>query len=513
MIARVPAVSSALALILATAAFAQPTYDVIDVGDLANGIGQSTGYALNSAGFVVGITATTSSGNRGFIWNPSTGIMTSLAALPGSSGGGNSALATEPYAINALSTIVGRAYVYNGATYVSNHATRWDAPTTAFDLAPIGTRTSVAWAINADGIAAGTINSTTGIPVATLWYPDGSTFSLTPLPTETFAQFLDINDEGTALGQYNISGTPFWGTFIRTPDGTRIDLPFPSGTTQMTPTAINNSRTVVGYLRIGTGGATRPFMWTPTTGTTILNTGSVTNGAATAINDSGTIVGWHGTGVVSACAWYDPAAASITLSSRLTPTSSAWGIIGGDGPYEINSSGWILVQGLTPARPGRYQHAAILAPSNPCPTFSDQPDNRTFSSCTQRLFIGASAASRNPITYSWTLNGQPITDGLFGLTRIRGSASPVIIIDNPTSAYAGNWVCIATNSCGTAQSNPAAITFCPPDFNCDAVVDFFDYLDFVAAFAANSGTSDFNNDFVIDFFDYLDFVAAFADGC
>jgi hypothetical protein len=58
---------------------------------------------------------------------------------------------------------------------------------------------------------------------------------------------------------------------------------------------------------------------------------------------------------------------------------------------------------------------------------------------------------------------------------------------------------------------------CPPlctaDFNGDGVVDFFDYLDFVAAFSSNAASADFNGDTTIDFFDYLDFVAAFSSGC
>jgi uncharacterized membrane protein len=54
---------------------------------------------------------------------------------------------------------------------------------------------------------------------------------------------------------------------------------------------------------------------------------------------------------------------------------------------------------------------------------------------------------------------------------------------------------------------------CRADFNADTVVDFFDYLDFVDAFAAGSMTADFNADSVLDLFDYLDFVAAFAAGC
>ncbi len=54
---------------------------------------------------------------------------------------------------------------------------------------------------------------------------------------------------------------------------------------------------------------------------------------------------------------------------------------------------------------------------------------------------------------------------------------------------------------------------CPADFNADNTVDFFDYLDFVAAFSSNQSAADFNADTTIDFFDYLDFVAAFSGGC
>ncbi len=58
-----------------------------------------------------------------------------------------------------------------------------------------------------------------------------------------------------------------------------------------------------------------------------------------------------------------------------------------------------------------------------------------------------------------------------------------------------------------------ASTSCLADFNSDSIVDFFDYLDFVAAFADNLPTADFNADTVVDFFDYLDFVQAFSNGC
>lgn len=54
---------------------------------------------------------------------------------------------------------------------------------------------------------------------------------------------------------------------------------------------------------------------------------------------------------------------------------------------------------------------------------------------------------------------------------------------------------------------------CPADINADAVVDMFDYLDFVQLFSAQNVVADVNSDGVIDFFDYLDFVDAFNTGC
>ena len=54
---------------------------------------------------------------------------------------------------------------------------------------------------------------------------------------------------------------------------------------------------------------------------------------------------------------------------------------------------------------------------------------------------------------------------------------------------------------------------CRADFNGDGQVDFFDYLDFVAAFNDEDPSADFNGDGQVDFFDYLDFVEAFDEGC
>ena len=58
---------------------------------------------------------------------------------------------------------------------------------------------------------------------------------------------------------------------------------------------------------------------------------------------------------------------------------------------------------------------------------------------------------------------------------------------------------------------------CPPDFNSDGFLDFFDYDDYVNCF--ETGTcppgrdADFNGDLFVDFFDYDSYVEAFETGC
>jgi photosystem II stability/assembly factor-like uncharacterized protein len=56
-------------------------------------------------------------------------------------------------------------------------------------------------------------------------------------------------------------------------------------------------------------------------------------------------------------------------------------------------------------------------------------------------------------------------------------------------------------------------TPCDADFNGDGQLDFFDYLDFSAAFDSGSIDADFNGDAQVDFFDYLDYVQAFSLEC
>jgi len=502
-----------LPMAIAASAGAQTTYDIIDVGDRSNGIGTSEPFAMNDLGQVVGTSADAAGINRAFRWDPTTGVMTLLSALPGQTN--TYAVSLIPTAMSNSGAVAGYAPYYEGASFKAYHAGRWNTPTSAVDLSPTGAIGSNAWSMNESGVIGGSLNNAIGFPQPRLWHPDGSVTAIPLNADERIGSVPAVADDGTALVQVDMANPPYAKCFIRLPDGTRVDVPLPAGNPRMFATAMNNSRTVVGYYYVGS--SPRAFIWTPDGGTRDLPKGGYVDTAATAINNAGVIVGYCKSPSITylaACIWDTTAASPALLSSRVAPSSSTWGIQAGDGPYEINESGWILILGNTPPKPLRYAHAAVMTPTNPCPIFSDHPENVTFNRCTKRIFLGAAAGAKQAISYEWRLNGNVVNNGMYGpATRISGATTPTLIVDNPIPALAGTWKCVAVNACSSVESNPAIVKFCRADMDCDTFLSFEDFDAFVNEFSIGTALSDFNDDGFITFEDFDEFVSAFEAGC
>ncbi len=143
----------------------------------------------------------------------------------------------------------------------------------------------------------------------------------------------------------------------------------------------------------------------------------------------------------------------------------------------------------------------------PCLDVTTQPISVLTCPAASESF-SVSIAGNGPFVYQWRKNSLPIDSG-----TNPSAATSTLLLTNLQIDDAGSYDCTISNTCGTAISDPATLSVCAANFNCDNAVDFFDYLDFVDAFSANSPESDFNHDSAIDFFDYLDFVDAFSTGC
>jgi hypothetical protein len=102
----------------------------------------------------------------------------------------------------------------------------------------------------------------------------------------------------------------------------------------------------------------------------------------------------------------------------------------------------------------------------------------------------------------------PLTNGKYLITNAAGVHTYLAGEGTQTVISGGNFQYISLYRGGPS---------CPPDFNGDGFLDFFDYDDYVNCFETGncpSGrTADFNGDNFVDFFDYDAYVEAFEVGC
>jgi hypothetical protein len=113
-----------------------------------------------------------------------------------------------------------------------------------------------------------------------------------------------------------------------------------------------------------------------------------------------------------------------------------------------------------------------------------------------------------PFTFAQNANTSALRWGTAATFAVTTNTPPTT--GNASLTYFKTAGALALNGIRIPSNGSVA---CPADFNADTTVDFFDYLDFVAAFSSNDPGADFNADTTIDFFDYLDFVAAFSSPC
>ncbi len=100
--------------------------------------------------------------------------------------------------------------------------------------------------------------------------------------------------------------------------------------------------------------------------------------------------------------------------------------------------------------------------SNCVPVFvARNPDDTIFSRCAS-VILNAGAGGSGPISYVWTRNGQPITDGLTAHgSTIEGASTSRLLINNPHPADAGAYACIVTGACGTVTTSAATVSVDP----------------------------------------------------
>ena len=98
---------------------------------------------------------------------------------------------------------------------------------------------------------------------------------------------------------------------------------------------------------------------------------------------------------------------------------------------------------------------ALAPPANPY--FISQPSSQTAANGATVAF-SASAGGQSPLSYRWLFNGTNLAAGV----NVSGATSNILTLASITSANAGNYSVIVTNSHGSATSSVATLTVVSP---------------------------------------------------
>ncbi len=153
------------------------------------------------------------------------------------------------------------------------------------------------------------------------------------------------------------------------------------------------------------------------------------------------------------------------------------------------------------------------------PVIIEQPLAAT--SCAGGTATFTVAAGASDATYLWWAERVPgggdyrvLQDGPTPTgSLISGAATATLTIANVSQADALLYRVKVAESCRESGSLPVQLTVCAADLNCDGVIDFADYLEFLNLYDALDPRVDLNHDGVIDFGDYLEFLNHYDSGC
>lgn len=310
--------------ILASAALGSvPTYSLERLGDI--GV-RTQAVSLNELGQVVGDMYLSDGSWHAVLWNPGSG-MANLGMLAGDVNSGASA-------INNTGQVVGFSQPFGGNP---PRAFLWQAGADMIDVGAGAGLSCQPSAINQLGQVVGRA-SPDGFQKSNFGFIYSSTTGITPvtIPGMLVEGVLGINN----LGQLVVSTQGSENVLFYSPGQTPIEIKG-EGLMGGAALAMNDQGTVVGYIGTGNINDIHAYVWNQLTGMIDLTPGITSGGFAKGINELGEVVGFMGNGIDPGYPFFYREGITFNLMDQMD--ASGWTNMS---PQDINNQGQIAGYGL-----------------------------------------------------------------------------------------------------------------------------------------------------------------------
>ncbi|MBS0197768.1 MAG: immunoglobulin domain-containing protein [Planctomycetes bacterium] len=369
-----------------------------------------------------------------------------------------------------------------------------------------------------DVIAGGTFTMAGGVPANYIarYNPTTGVWSSLGAGTDGLVYALALLPGGDVIagGTFTATGGTTAGYIARYNPTTRVWSTLSSGMDRFVVAlaVLPDGDVIAGgnFTRAGGAAATYVARYSPTTGTwsplgagiEISNNGSVY--ALAVLPDGDVIVGGD---------FIRAGGVATNYISRFNPTTGVWSALGAGTNGSVRTlavlpGGDVLAGGFFSTAGGnesayfaRYTFGSSVA------KITSQPQNTSACLAGSAIF-SVTATSDEPLTYQWrkdTVAIETVTNP--------SAATMTLMLTDLSAADVGSYDCIVTNVCGSTTTNPATLTICIGDFDCDGGADGADVGAFFGAWEAGEARSDVNADGGVDGADVDTFFEHWEAGC